>query len=126
MDDFGECTSYEGGELDVEDAFSEHDIEYWVPRDGRLVPATPEQVMIIREHEALLRLPYWQQRDEAHRQKSPAARRIRAAKNAAAGILARLLPRQLALIEHMIAQAQPAQTPDTPQPRDPYHDNTTL
>jgi hypothetical protein len=40
-------------ELDVEDAFGEHDIEYWVWSGNRLVPATPEQTALIREREAL-------------------------------------------------------------------------
>lgn len=46
-------------ELDVEDAFGEHDIEYWVWSGNRLVPAMPEQIAIIHEREALSRLRAW-------------------------------------------------------------------
>ncbi|MGH2517660.1 MAG: hypothetical protein ACRDHP_18580 [Ktedonobacterales bacterium] len=53
-------------ELDVEDAFGAHDTEYWVWSGNRLVPATPDQVTIIREREALLRLSAWTAREAAH------------------------------------------------------------
>jgi hypothetical protein len=43
-------------EPDVEDAFGDHDIEYWVWRGNKLVPATDEQVALLREREALARL----------------------------------------------------------------------
>lgn len=52
------------GELDVEDAFGEHDISYWVREGNRLVPATPAQIAAIEEHEKLLRLA-WQRSDRA-------------------------------------------------------------
>lgn len=45
--------------LDVEEAFGEHDIEYWVPLNGKLVPASPDQVAMIREQEAIRRLIRW-------------------------------------------------------------------
>jgi hypothetical protein len=51
----------EHDEPDVEDAFGEHDIEYWVWRGHTLIPATPEQAVALREHEALARLARWQQ-----------------------------------------------------------------
>lgn len=41
----------DAGNLDVEDAFGEHDIEYWVPRGNRLVPATEEDIAHIQEWE---------------------------------------------------------------------------
>lgn len=44
------------GEIDVEDAFGEHDIAYWIREGQRLVPATPTQIATIQEREALLRL----------------------------------------------------------------------
>jgi hypothetical protein len=50
-------------ELDVEDAFSEHDIEYWVWRGNRLVPATTAQIVIIHEIEAARRLQAWAARE---------------------------------------------------------------
>jgi hypothetical protein len=43
-------------EPDVEDAFGDHDIEFWVCRDNKLVPATDEQVALLREREGLARL----------------------------------------------------------------------
>ena len=51
--------------LDVEDAFGDHDIEYWVRRGNKLVPATEDEVAQIheweRESSALARLPLWEQ-----------------------------------------------------------------
>jgi len=47
----GTCELDDGGELDVEDAFGEHDIEYWVRRGNRLVPAT---------HDDLARIQAWE------------------------------------------------------------------
>lgn len=38
-------------ELEVEDAFGAHDIEYWVRRGNRLVPATEEDIARIRAWE---------------------------------------------------------------------------
>lgn len=38
--------------VDVEDAFGAHDIEYWVRRDNRLVPATEEDIARIRAWES--------------------------------------------------------------------------
>lgn len=54
----------EDAELDVEDAFfGDHDIEYWVHKDNRLVPATDDEVAEIqewgRESSALARLDTW-------------------------------------------------------------------
>lgn len=49
------------GELDVEDAFGEHDIEYWVWDGNRLIPAPPNKLARIHELEALDRLT-WQRR----------------------------------------------------------------
>lgn len=37
--------------LDVEDAFGEHDIEYWVRKGHRLVPATEAEIAQIQERE---------------------------------------------------------------------------
>ena len=34
-------------EFDVEDAFSDHSITYWVPQGGRLVPASVHQIAAI-------------------------------------------------------------------------------
>jgi hypothetical protein len=53
-------------ELDVEDAFGEHDIEYWVWSGNRLVPATPEQTALIREREALSCLRAWKVIQTSH------------------------------------------------------------
>lgn len=50
-------------ELDVEDAFGEHDIEYWVWCGNRLVPATAVQIAIIHEIEAARRLQAWAARE---------------------------------------------------------------
>lgn len=47
----------DGGELDVEEAFfGDHEIEYWVARDGRLAPAGPDELASIHawEHERAL------------------------------------------------------------------------
>ncbi len=49
----------EGDEPEVEDAFGEHNIEYWVWQGRKLVPASPEQAALLREHEAMLRLQRW-------------------------------------------------------------------
>lgn len=46
-------------ETDVEGAFGEHDIVYWVREGNRLVPATPAQIAAIQEQEALPRLAMW-------------------------------------------------------------------
>ncbi len=46
-------------EVDVEDAFGEHDIIYWVREGNRLVPANPTQIAAIHEREARLRLAVW-------------------------------------------------------------------
>ena len=65
----GEC---EGAELDVEDAFGAHDIEYWVRRGNRLVPAAAEDIAQIQEWERELaahaRLERWR-RDERRAQR---------------------------------------------------------
>jgi hypothetical protein len=45
------CDSGTGEDLDVEDAFGEHNIEYWVRKGNRLVPATPEESAQIQEWE---------------------------------------------------------------------------
>lgn len=60
MEPFPPSAFDDGDELDVEDAFGEHDIEYWVRSGGRLVPATPEQVAELRESAARRRLDRWQ------------------------------------------------------------------
>lgn len=56
-------------ELDVEDAFGAHDIEYWVRRENRLVPATAEDIERIRAWEsqrvALLLVERWE-REQPH------------------------------------------------------------
>ena len=50
-------------ELDVEDAFGAHNIEYWVRRGNKLVPATADEVAQIheweRESSARARLALW-------------------------------------------------------------------
>ncbi len=46
-------------EVDVEDAFGEHDIIYWVREGNHLVPANPTQIAAIHEYEARLRLAVW-------------------------------------------------------------------
>jgi CheY-like chemotaxis protein len=57
-------------DLDVEDAFGNHDIEYWVRHGNKLVPATEDEVAQIQEWEressALVRLTDWKQQE--HRQ----------------------------------------------------------
>jgi hypothetical protein len=51
-------------ELDVEDAFGDHSIEFWVRKGNTLVPATNDDVAQIREWEreakARARLAAWQ------------------------------------------------------------------
>lgn len=59
-------TNQTEGEVDVEEAFGEHDIAYWVRDGNRLVPATPAQIAAIQEHEALLRLALWRAHSNAH------------------------------------------------------------
>jgi CheY-like chemotaxis protein len=53
-------------ELDVEDMFGDHDIEYWVRKGHKLVPATNDEIAQIHEWEresvALARLALWQRR----------------------------------------------------------------
>jgi hypothetical protein len=50
-------------ELDVEEAFGEHNIEYWVRKGNKLVPATEDEVAQIheweRESSARARLALW-------------------------------------------------------------------
>ncbi len=46
-------------EVDVEDAFGEHDVLYWVREGNRLVPANPTQIAAIQEYEMRLRLAVW-------------------------------------------------------------------
>lgn len=53
-------------DIDVEDAFGQHDIIYWVREGNRLVPATPTQIAAIQEHEALLRLAVWRSDTNTH------------------------------------------------------------
>ena len=69
-------------ELDVEDAFGAHDIEYWVRSGSRLVPATPEQIAAIREREGLRRLGRWQHIEQQRTQMATRAAR-RTARRAA-------------------------------------------
>lgn len=63
-----------GDDLDVADAFGEHDIEYWVRHGNRLVPASADEIAHIQEFErelaAYLRLESWQ-RDERRAQRWP-------------------------------------------------------
>ncbi|HEX8032929.1 MAG TPA: hypothetical protein VF510_03740, partial [Ktedonobacterales bacterium] len=59
-------TAQTEGEVDVEDAFSEHDIAYWVRDGDRLVPATPTQIAAIQEHETQLRLAAWRAHLSTH------------------------------------------------------------
>lgn len=59
-------TEHSEGEVDVEGAFGEHDIAYWVREGNRLVPATPTQIAAIQEHEALLRLAQWRTNASTH------------------------------------------------------------
>lgn len=47
-------------ELSLDHAFGHHAIEYWVWSGTRLVPASPEQVAILREYEAMTGLAYRQ------------------------------------------------------------------
>lgn len=72
--------------LDVEDAFGEHDVEYWIRSGNRLVPATPEQATALREWEALRRLERWR-RAEAERIRA-SERQLRRAARLAAWIVA--------------------------------------
>jgi hypothetical protein len=48
------------GELDVEDAFGAHHIEYWIWHNDRLIPASPDRAARLRELDALHRLHSWQ------------------------------------------------------------------
>jgi hypothetical protein len=61
---YGGEQSCEDVELDVEDAFGDHDIEYWVRQGNKLVPATEDEVAQIHEWEheapARTRLAVWQ------------------------------------------------------------------
>jgi hypothetical protein len=41
---------------DVGEAFGDHDIEYWIYDGVRLVPATPDEIAALREHEAERRI----------------------------------------------------------------------
>jgi hypothetical protein len=43
-------------ELELNDAYGDHNIEYWVWSGKRLVPATPEQVVVIHGIEQRLNL----------------------------------------------------------------------
>lgn len=52
------------GERDIEDAFAEHDIEYWVWDGNRLIPAPPSKLALIRKSEALRRLDRWKASEE--------------------------------------------------------------
>ncbi|HLZ25534.1 MAG TPA: hypothetical protein VKQ30_25705 [Ktedonobacterales bacterium] len=87
--------------LDVEDAFGEHDIEYWVWCGVKLVPATPEQVARIRDHEALLRLQAW----KAHAEQLT---RSRERKERAGWLTARLRVLPARLIPVFAAHFRPA------------------
>jgi len=52
--------------LDVEDMFGDHDIEYWVRKGPKLVPAMEDEIAQVQEREresaALARLALWQRR----------------------------------------------------------------
>ena len=52
------------GPRDVEEAFGEHDIDYWVWDGNRLIPASPQKRALIREREALQRLREWPEREQ--------------------------------------------------------------
>lgn len=60
FEDFGMFERPGPGELDVEDAFGQHDIEYWIWHDNRLIPASPDTAARLRELDALHRLRAWQ------------------------------------------------------------------
>ncbi len=62
-------------EFDVEDAFGEHGIEYWVCASNRFVPATAEQIAAIREYEALDRLGRWKRLEARRNQGTARAKR---------------------------------------------------
>lgn len=79
-------------EPDVEDAFGEHDIEYWVWSGSRLVPATTEQVAAIREHEALCRLPSWASRQQERDHTAPGGMRFAWAHAWLRTVVTRFLP----------------------------------
>jgi hypothetical protein len=64
------------GELDVEDACGDHDIEYWVWSGNRLVPASPDKLARIRECEALDRLKWRIERERQERERQAWASRI--------------------------------------------------
>jgi hypothetical protein len=59
-------------DLEVEECFGEHDVEYWVRRGNRLVPATADEVARIhaweRERMTLVRLE--RLKDEERRQRT--------------------------------------------------------
>jgi hypothetical protein len=55
------------GAIDVEEAFGEHEIEYWVWHDNRLIPAPPDKLARIQELEALQRLDEWRAAQERER-----------------------------------------------------------
>lgn len=51
VDDAGDNVRHDDTALDVEDAFGEHDIEYWVRKGSRLVPATEAEIAQIQAWE---------------------------------------------------------------------------
>lgn len=64
MDDIPQFPDCDPNELSLDDAFGTHDIEYWVWSGTQLVPASPEQVALLREYEAMWRLEYWQRSEQ--------------------------------------------------------------
>jgi hypothetical protein len=63
--------------VDLEDAFGEHHIEYWVRKQNALVPATEREIAAIRawerEHAAALRLERLKQMERRRRRSRPLA-----------------------------------------------------
>ncbi len=61
--------------VDLENAFSEHGIEYWVRKENALVPATEHEIAAIRawerEHAAALRLERLKQLERRRRRWQP-------------------------------------------------------
>lgn len=65
------------GELDVEDAFADHNIEYWIWHNNRLVPASPDRAARLREIDALHRLDSWKLLEQETQRRARRAARYR-------------------------------------------------
>lgn len=116
MEPFPPFSSDAGDELNVEDAFGEHDIEYWVPKDGRLVPATPEEVAELREREALRRLNRWRR----GRMDAQPASSAGTAEQLSRSFASLLVGRAAALVRRMVRRSSRdvgTETPATPAER---------